>query len=255
MQKLLFHLILGAFCLSDIIAAPALGQSEDTKIILLDGSTRTGVIERIDESGRAWIKGHSDPILFSEIETILFPAAEIAPRSNEVTVQLVNGSCLRVTNPQIELERFTFDSSLGLTELPFQFVSAIIWKPSSNLETLIGQPSTSDDRVIVETNDGERVVTGVVEGMDLQQLQIQYQNESRKISLSRITAIIMAAIGGKPAEGAQATILLREGSRVVGIIRAIDQGNFTVAMGDSHSVQFGANPFHFNSLGPSELPI
>ena len=56
-------------------------------------------------------------------------------------------------------------------------------------------PSVDKDAVFVETSEGERGVEGIVEQLDGERLQINYQSKSRNIGVAKINAIVMAELG------------------------------------------------------------
>jgi hypothetical protein len=210
--------------LSAPIPAFVRGQLMDAKLTLIDGSNLIGTISEINEHGDVLLSGSPQIIAVSEIDSIVIDRAVSADSSGagSVMVHLVNGSRIAIRKPALNDEVLTFESSFGIKQLPLQSISAIIWRATPTVETQLTQPSTSDDRIVVDTNEGERIVSGLIEGLDAQQLQFQYQNESRQVNIGRINGVLMADVGIKLPTGVEVSLDLIDLSKLRGVLVKLD---------------------------------
>jgi hypothetical protein len=194
---------------------------DSVTMVQFDGTTVTATIDSIDIQGNLTGSDLPDGLHLRDILTV--KADRPIERNSEfgVTIFVTGGGRLYVRNPVITPESVGFQSAAGISEFPLANLRAIAWDGSADLEQQIGLPSADSDSVIVATDNGERKVNGIVELLNGEQLQINYQNESRKIGVEKIKAVIMADIGLDGPSGSAATIELTDGSSIVGVIREL----------------------------------
>jgi hypothetical protein len=210
-----------------------MAQLSNVRLSTLDGQQFKGTVETIDAQGNLAGDGLPKGLQLSEVVRIDLPGrARPTTSTREIWLQLVNGSTVAVKALGLKGETLEFESAIGLDSLPLQVVRAIIWRESAQVKQQLEQPLASQDRVIVETADGERVVQGLVEGLNAQQLLFQYQNETRKISVGRINAVLTADIGGKPMKGSMATVDMSDGSIVKGLIKELKDKRLSLQISD-----------------------
>jgi hypothetical protein len=214
------------------------GQLAAAKISLLDGTEIQGRIRSIDEAGNVLGDRLPAGLQLSEISSIVMIGKPQTPsKAGLVAIGLVNGSKLLSNGVELEGEVLRFESAIGMDSLPLQVVRSIVWKDSELLKQQLDQSLTAEDRVIVQSSEGERMVQGLVEGLNTQQLSIQYQNQSRKIGVERINAVLMADIGVKPQQGSIASLVLSDASEVKGLIQELKNEQITLRLTESVSVE------------------
>jgi hypothetical protein len=213
------------------------GQLAAAKISLLDGTEIQGRIRSIDEAGNVLGDRLPAGLQLSEISSIVMIGKPQTPsKAGRVAIGLVNGSKLLSNGVELEGEVLRFESAIGMDSLPLQVIRSIVWKDSELLKQQLDQSLTAEDRVIVQSSEGERMVQGLVEGLNTQQLSIQYQNQSRKIGVERINAVLMADIGVKPQQGSIASLVLSDASEVKGLIQELKNEQITLRLTESVSV-------------------
>jgi hypothetical protein len=237
--KSIGFLLAGMLCTSPAFSN---AQSLDSvTITTFDGSTLTATIDAIDENGQ--LSGSQIPagLNLSEIVSIETDKKPASPDTKATRVQLVIGGQLLIRNPKIAAETISFESPVGLSEIPLQSVRAILWNTAPAIEKQIVEPSADEDVAFVQTAGGLRAVSGIVESLDGEQLQINYKNESRKIGLNKITAIVMAELGLPEPSGLAATLNLTDGSTIVGVISELKAGTFTLKLTSNNTLEINAN--------------
>jgi len=195
-----------------------------SKIDLIDGSTIDGAIKSIDRDGKVVGDGIPDGLNFSNILLIQTQRKTQSNADFDVMIYPVGGGKLKASNPSVSDEKTLFQSTVGAHELPLQSVRAIVWTSSPGVIDAIKEPSTENDKVIVETADGERIVEGILEGIDSEHVHINYKGESRKIGLAKIKAVVTADLGLAKTVGSTATVNLIDGSQVIGVISELADG-------------------------------
>jgi hypothetical protein len=205
-------------------------------IELIDGSQFNGSIQSIDASGGVLGEGVPLGLKVSEILSIQTDRQPQSGAESEITIHLVGGGKLMAGRPSMAGEKTRFQSDVGVSELPLQSIRAIVWSSSPGVQAAIKEPSAENDKVIVQTDAGERTVEGVLEGIDAEQIQLNYQGESRKIGLSKIKAIVTADLGFKKPDGSMAAINLLDGSQIVGVVSELTDGILKITLAGDASV-------------------
>ena len=207
-----------------------------SKIELIDGSQIEGSIESIDANGTIAGEGIPSGLKFSEILSIQTGRKSQSNVESEVLIYPVGGGKLKASRPSVTVEKTLFRSDVGPQELPLQSVRAIVWTNSPGVVAAMKEPSTENDKVVVQTADGERVVEGILEGIEEEQVQINYKGESRKIGLSKVKAIVTADLGLSKPSGSIASLNLVDGSQIVGVIAGLTDNMLQVRLDGDASV-------------------
>jgi len=202
-------------------ALPAQGIGE-ASVQLIDGTSFKCSIESIDQQGQ--VVGQGIPDGFN-IETVISIQTQLKASKTvgEVTIYPVGGGV--VFGKQLSLAEEVLsckNSASGQVELPLQAIRAVVWSSSQDVQAAVDSPSKDNDQIIVQVPDGERVVSGILESVDGEFLQVNFKNESRKIGLAKVKAFVVADLGLKKPEGSMATVELIDGSRLVGVIGGLE---------------------------------
>lgn len=211
-----------------IACSTASAQLTNVTVQQFDGSSITGSIDSIDADGTLF--GNGLPGKLNLRDVLAIETSLTVERKSEfnVAVQLVLGGQLLVRNPAINAETLQFESAAGINQIPLQSMRGIVWQNSTSVEQLLAAPSKAEDTVFVETAEGERQVSGIIESLDQQKLQLDYQNESRSIGVAKIRAVVMADLGLPAPSGSLATVQLSDGSTVVGVIAQLIAGTLSL---------------------------
>lgn len=234
-QDWIFPLIalaaLGFICHADK-PLTAYGTTDNLdRVELFDGQSIKGRIESISDEGV--LQGEGIPA-GTELAQVIEIQLGDRPTFNDskVIIHLINQSQVRCNRIRIQGEFLQVNSLLGIEQLPLQWVRGIVWKMTPDVERELRNPSSASDTVVVQTPDGERTITGLIEGFEEEQLSIQYQNQSRKINATRINALIMADLDLALNTAAQASLTTTDGSVLKGAIKSLQAGTVQFILDD-----------------------
>ncbi|MFT7633339.1 MAG: hypothetical protein ACI87E_004394 [Mariniblastus sp.] len=217
---------------------PAMMANAQSTIQLIGGKSLSAEIKSVDLEGL--VSGDTIPEGLSIQEVLSYTTGRksVPVTSNPVSLFLNGGGLLKITSPNIANEKVTFKSDAGAAELSLESVRAIVWKTSLLVESTLQEPSSEFDTVIVETSNGDRSVSGILEAIDEEFLHVNYKGESRKIGLPKIKAVIAADLGLTPPRGAIATLQLVDGGQATGLIREIADGEIEIVIPGGSSLRF-----------------
>ena len=199
-------------------------QVDQVTLEMINGQAFEGTLEKIDGTGLVQGKGLPTDCNLDQVSVINFrrPKNLASPAGIQVRLAaggLVYADRLTIGNDVVELESAGRDETI-----PLEIVQAVVWQLTDQTEKQVGARSSEMDTVVVETGSGERVVQGVLEGVDGSHVKIQYQGESRKIAKSKVRALILADLQMPAAEGVKATVRTASGWVVTGAIEKLEQG-------------------------------
>ncbi|MDP1560415.1 MAG: NPCBM/NEW2 domain-containing protein [Pirellulaceae bacterium] len=83
-----------------------------------------------------------------------------------------------ITYPLLEIQSIRFANRDGQAE----------W------QALLQERSTEEDRILVTTSRGPRVIAGLLDGMDAEAVQIEFEGEKRRVTWDKILGIVPAAL-------------------------------------------------------------
>lgn len=209
-------------------------------IELVDGSTLDGSVDSISQTGKVSGEGLPDEMNFQEVLAIRTNRKSQSSASMGVSLIPVSGGQVVVAAPQISEETVTFRSDVGIDTMPLQSVRAIVWKNSPSVAGSIKEPSTENDKVIVGTSDGERMVEGILEAIDATHVQINYKGKSRKIGIDKVNAVVTADLDLNGPGGATATVGFVDGSEVKGTISEFKDGQLKMVLAGDATVSMNS---------------
>lgn len=213
----------------------------ESTIQLVDGSSLSCSIESIDEQGRVSGKGVGDGFNIADVLSIQTKRS-VTQSASPVTVFPVGGGEIHGDQIAVADESLSFQSSAnGAIELPLQAIRAVVWSSSEGVKSAIGSPSKDNDQIVVQVSDGERIVEGILESVDKEFLQVNFKNESRKIGLAKVKAFVVADLDLKGPAGSIATVEVIDGSRFVGVISGLADGDLEMQVAGGTSLKIKAD--------------
>ena len=223
------------------LSAQGIGESA---IQLVDGSSFTCQIESIDKDGQVAgkVSGEGAPEGFNIAQVIsLQTKRTVSESESEVVVYPAGGGEIFGSQLTVADEALAFQSSAsGAMKLPLKAIRAVVWSSSESVKSAIESPLKDNDQVVVEVAEQERVVEGILEAVDKEFLQVNFKNESRKIGLPKVKAFVVADLDLKSPSGNMATVELVDGSRVVGVISGLADGELTLNVAGDATLQIKA---------------
>ena len=237
--ELVAAILFSGVIFANFSSQPTLGETPTdfgkVKLQLIDGSQVEAAISAIDEAGNVSGNGIPDGLNVQEILS-LTTDRQSQDATHKVAIYLSSGGKVMASKPQVGEEQVTFKSNSGINEISLQATVAIVWESTSLVESTLKERSKQDDIVVVQTNDGEKLVPGILEGVDGGFVRLNYEGVSRKIGLAKVKAVLMADLGLGSPKGSLATIDLIDRSRVVGLIEKLEGNQLHVSVAGGASV-------------------
>ena len=217
-----------------------------SKIQLVNGEKIDATITSVDRDGN--VVGTNVPAGLKVQQILSLKTARRAERdeTSSVTIDLIGGGKIWVSDPSIADEKVSFRSGAGINQFSLEFTRAIIWSNSPLVESTLKTPSRENDTIVVATADGERSVEGILESIDAQSVHVNYKGESKTIGLAKVKAVIMADLGLTKPDGSMATVRMVDDSKVVGAIFELFEGQLTLNVGMGSSIRL--NTFNVVSI-------
>lgn len=203
----------------------------------VDSRTLNGSVATIDENGA--IGGLSEPVNIADIRSLIWDRKPVVTTSS-VKVFMVGGGILDGDFVSVSDDQLSIQSQSQERKFPLQLVRGIALKKSEIdkvFERALKEPSKENDTVIVEVESGARAVSGLLESIDRQEVGLNYEGKSRAIGIEKVRGIVMANLGFTPAKGPQATLSMVDGSRWVGVIQSLKEGQFILQLTKQSAVE------------------
>jgi len=186
---------------------PTVAQANDSvfNLSLLDGSKITSAITAIDGDGNLSGPQIDRPLQLRDVIALEREQVEsAAEEGSSIQVRLVGGGRFLCQSVMVDEDGLTDLSDKSLMEkLPLEVVAAIVFRESETAARAVAERSGDKDTVVVETEDGLRMLPGIFEGIADGKVGFNFIGKSRKIGLEKTTAIILADL--KPAVGRPGT--------------------------------------------------
>lgn len=206
----------------------------ENELQLIDGSTIDATIDAISLDGIVSGSGVENGVA---LETIIAYQTQITPlTAGSVEVSIAGAGRIFTSNISIDGSAATVTMGDGTTiNLPLDLIEAIVYRRTELVSKILTDRSDSEDTVIVNTPGGEKVVSGIFEGIGNGKIGLNFNGKSRKIGLEKINAIVLADLGLKPQEGAK--VHLRDQSQISGRLREVTNGELILAVTSTSTVK------------------
>lgn len=207
----------------------ALGQLVDA--IRLDGTNQRFTIQSIDEQGQVTFDDGSKTPLddFRELRT---KSSLLGDDPTTTIVNLRSGGVLNAREITMDDGRLKFATDLADISYPITDVTAIIFQRGTaepELQTMLDQPTGETDRLLVTTSKGPRTVAGLLETVSKTEITINYEDQSRKVNLDKIIAMVLANLDSQQQTKYLITTIDR--SRMIADGLVADDGKWTIGWG------------------------
>jgi hypothetical protein len=210
---------------------------KNVRVRLVNGSSIRATIDAIDADGA--ISGSSN-LDGKNLESItgINTGREVNSASAAVEVVLNYGGRVRCSAVQAAGDTVNAVFDGDSQELPVDVVRGVIWKDSEKVRKTLEDPSNQNDAVVVSSRKGVVVVRGLLERIDESHVYIDYNGKSRKISIEKVHAVVMAVLGDikKPTLGFATTFLV-DGSTIAGRIKSFSDGVLKVGLSGQFEIE------------------
>lgn len=218
-----------------VSAQDAIGLNK-VRIRMVNGSSIRATINAIDAAGNIIGDAILDGIRLDQI-TNIDTGRPILNSADEAFVTLKFGSLQKFSTTSIAKEQIQLKSGKSSRSFPLEMVESVIFFPSDTVSRAIDGRTADADSVVVRTSSGEKIVRGLVEAIDTTHLVLNYSGKSRRISLEKVSAVVMAELRVDAVEGTSATIHLNDGSRFVGVIDSLDKQGIDLRLSRNHRLE------------------
>lgn len=205
-------------------------------IRMVDGTELEASITAIDQNGNLTGVGVPTSLKLPDVLSLVTHRSVKRNATDSVSIHVVGGGVIFGSVPGVANDQVGFQSASGIDKLELQATSAIVWSNSPLVERTIKEPSRENDIVIVTTGDGERLVEGILESIDAQHVGINYKNESRKIGIEKVKAVVTADLGLAKPKGSMAALRFVDGSSLIGVIEKLADGRLAIEVALDASV-------------------
>ena len=217
-----------------IALCPTVSTANDSvfNLSLLEGLKITSAITAIDGDGN--LSGPQIDRSLQLRDVIALERVQVEPaaeKGSRIQVRLISGGRVFCQSVMVDDDGLTDLSDKPLLEkLPLEAVAAIIFRESETAASAIADRSGDKDTVVVETEDGLKMVSGIFEGIADGKVGLNFKGKSRKIGLEKTTAIILADLKPAAAEGTSTSIDMLDGSKIRGVITGWADEEVTVLL-------------------------
>ena len=192
---------------------PLHAQKPDTvRVQLLNGSSIRCAIERITEDGSVEGSGVPEGLTVDQLVGCRFSDRQKIPAEGAAKVYLFGGSKIDSNRTLVQNDFVNVHTQYGVIEQKLESLQAIVYNKTERVNDSLNNPSPDNDRVIVASKGGERVVEGLLEGIDATHVLINYKGKSRKISLDIVNAVVPANLGLQTPTSIEVELALTNGS-------------------------------------------
>lgn len=194
---------------------------------LIDGSVIDTTVNSISPDGIVTGDGIASGVELKKIAAYQSQSTSLVPGSVELSI--AGKGKIFTSNLTINGANATVTLSDGTTiDMPLEVVQAIVFKSTELVNKRMTAQSDSEDSVVVQTPSGEKVVTGIFEGLSAGKVQLNFKGKSRKIGIGKVNAVVLADLGLNPVRGAK--VELHDRSLVNGRVQEFSNGTLFVAV-------------------------
>ena len=216
-------------------------QLGDVTLKMIDGSTVKGTLDKIDEKGL--LSGQNLPAdcRIDQVASVV-TGRPLDKRSDSlIEVRLVGGGVVFAHNVSISDDKILVERSGSEKEMLLELVQGVVWRNTEKTDSQLQSRATENDAVMVATDSGERVVLGILEGLDATHVKINFRGESRKIAISKVNALVVADLQLPAAKGVVVTVKQVDGTTVTGALRDLVDGSLNLAPIANSNISIPAN--------------
>ena len=224
-----------AIPLQNVSAQDASGLT-NVRIRMVNGSSIRATIDSIDASGNIVGSAILNGIKLDQI-TSIDTGRQVSNSVEESFVAFKFGSRQNFETVSISQEKIQLEIGGSSRSFPLEMVETIIFFPSDTVTRAIDGRTTDSDSVVVRTSSGEKIVRGLVEAIDTTHVVLNYSGKSRRISLEKVSAVVMAKLHVETVDGTGTTIHLNDGSKFVGVIDSLDKQRIDLRLSSANRLE------------------
>jgi hypothetical protein len=174
-------------------------ESSETRVdvVMLDGSVRVGQLQSITgAAGLDSVDGRVVPL--DDIRELRTPQRLLGDDPTTITVMLRGQGVLHARSLSVKEGVATIETDLAQLTYALLDIRGIRLpnqEGEAEWQTMLAEPSQEEDRLLVTTSRGPRIVAGLIESIDPAGVQIVFEDASRRVTMDKILAIAPAVLG------------------------------------------------------------
>ena len=240
MQRLVVLFLVCTYSLAfGLVSSASDSGFKNVRIRLVNGSSIRATVESIDAEGNISGSKILKDFRLGQI-TSINTGRKQNPSDGKCNVKLKLGGNLIADSLLLDQDQVSTTRMEAKIQIPISAVRAVVWRSSEKVIESLENPSGEYDYVIVSTKRGEQRVKGFLESITQTHVIVDYQGQSRKISLDKVLAVVVADLGNAAPQGIKANVSLVDGSKVVGAIKSFRDDNLEIAISESYSLDVAA---------------
>jgi hypothetical protein len=190
------------------------------EVVMIDGSVRRVQLRSIGpEFGLEAVDGQKIPV--DDIRELRTNQPQLGDDPTTLTVLLRGDGVLyarSITSRDGLLTIATDLAELKYALLDIQGIRLPTNEGEAEWQAMLREPSKEEDRLLVSTSRGPRVVSGLIEAIDPQGVQIVFEDAERRVTMDKILAMVPAVLD----ESAEPKFQIRLVDRSVMVADAIE---------------------------------
>lgn len=214
-------------------------QLSDVAIETFDGRQVVGTLDSISDQGKLVGKGIPTGTNIGDILTIENRVPSTSPR-RKVEILLGNGGKVFASEFTTDGQDASLIAKSVVGKFPLESMTAVIWRNERKVQTALKNRSEEFDQVIVQSGEDQVIVSGLLERVTEEKVELNYKGKSRKISRSIVLAIITADLQPQPPTKTVGTFEMVDGSTVIGGIASFQDGVISVMLDNRNSIKLDA---------------
>ncbi len=135
----------------------------------------------------------------------------------------------------------TIISKTVVGDFPLEAMTAVIWREHRKVETALKNRSSEYDQVVVDTGDDQVIVSGLLERVTEDKVELNHKGESKKISRSIVLAIVTADLRPQPPSKTMGVFEMVDGSTFEGGIDSYANGVISLLLDKRNKIQLDAS--------------
>ena len=187
---------------------------------------------RLDSIADGVVLGGDTKIDLNDLMMIQTGQAIVSERSS-FSVFIFGGGRLGVTGIDFDGEQFVLFGEWGKWTVSPDAIKGILLDQDadrSRFDRALANRSVEQDVVIARSANGQGVVRGLIESIDVSKVVLNHNGKSRSVSLTKVIGIVTADLKPGSSPGQPGTVHLINGSSVTGTIQRLNAGVLTVGL-------------------------
>lgn len=215
-------------------------QLNSVSIETFDGQKFTCQLDSINQQGELGGSGFPSGLNVQDLLHIENLSPITTPKRN-VQVMLNSGGSVWASEFTSDGQDASIISKTVVGDFPLESMKAVIWRQHRKVETALKNRSTEFDQVVVETGEDQVIVSGLLERVTEEKVELNYEGRSRKISRSIVLAIVTADLQPKPANKTIGTFEMVDGSTITGGIDSFEDGVISLLLDSLNKIKLDAS--------------